>query len=488
LTPLLETTRKMMRGMEAFLALLFGLVVRGLPEALAGRYPLGFDTTTDYLVTLEKGTVASLGPSQLLLSPRFFNIVQQGAFSFLGDAIVTIKVLSVLFFGLFTLSIYLYASRALKLGGRTSLLAAAFASVSWLSLRVSWDLERNMLGLILAIFALVALASEDRKVGLISLPLAFMATWAHPMVAVFLGFGIAVETLYRVRKRGTVHVLGTAVLSVTVVTFLAQNYSPSTGLAVPGWGSAYLLPASGVWSSLTYFLLLAWPLLLLSIGIIWRRPSRSEGIYAWLLLAVLLAFLLPLMGVNTEYPFRVWLMLCFPLSITAAVGAMALPRLWRAPAGWGALGVAVLLILGVPYLVLEPQQVGVSVFLGLENFGPSAYQQNVVPVSQTQSLLDALHTAVQLTSNGSTALLPEQFYGLALYAEGHSPLVVDMGYVGPLYNNSISGAASRLADGRDGAFFVVWWNPGQGWYGEASLSSDFTPVASNGVFTVYRWH
>jgi hypothetical protein len=156
--------------------------------------------------------------------------------------------------------------------------------------------------------------------------------------------------------------------------------------------------------------------------------------------------------------------------------------------GWGTIGVAVLLILAVPFLALEPQQLGVNASLGLQDYGPSAFQQNVVPVSQTHSLLDALHTAVQLTSNGSTLLLPGQFYGLELYADGPSPLVVNLGYVGPMYNASVSEATSRLVDGRQGAYFVVWWNPGQGWYGEANLSSDFTAVASNGVFTVYRWH
>jgi hypothetical protein len=221
----------------AVFAFLSGVAVRAYPEVLAGPYPLGFDTTTGYLSTLMTTNVFTMSASQLLGGANLYYVVQQAAYSVLGDPFLTLKVVPVILYGLFALSIFVYSSSGLKLSVRTSLVASAFASLSWLALRLSWDLERNVLGLSLAILTLALLSSHRRGSRLLATPVALLAVWAHQLVAVFLLGCMAVELMFDAARSGRLSSEALVAIVPASALFLFENYSPRTVIAVPAWPS-----------------------------------------------------------------------------------------------------------------------------------------------------------------------------------------------------------------------------------------------------------
>gem|GEM_PF-6813693 len=468
----------------AVFAFLSGVAVRAYPEVLAGPYPLGFDTTTGYLSTLMTTNVFTMSASQLLGGANLYYVVQQAAYSVLGDPFLTLKVVSVILYGLFALSIFVYSSRGLKLSVRTSLVASALASLSWLALRLSWDLERNVLGLSLAILTLALLSSHRRGSRLLAAPMALLAVWAHQLVAVFLLGCMAVELMFDAARSGRLSSEKLLAIAPASALFLFENYSPRTVIAVPAWSSTSMWgygPAE-TWGGLVYFLLLSWPLLVLAGGIAFRRGFRPSGaLVAWSAFALCFALLLPAFGLNTVWPYRVWLMMAFPLPILAAAGADAWPRLAKvSPLTAGSL---LLLVLAVPFLSLPPEALPVNYALGVVNYGPSAYQQNVVPVEATPKLLEALKEA-STVSGGKTLLLPEQFVGFSRYV--HIDGAVSVGLVGSWYGNTLDSAVLAKAEGMEPPYETIWWKAGSRWYGVPPPSQDVVTIGGNDMFVLYE--
>ncbi|MBE0520418.1 hypothetical protein IBX35_05190, partial [Candidatus Bathyarchaeota archaeon] len=165
---------------------LVGLIIRLIPELLAFPYPVGFDTI--YYAAVMKGGVIWSHWSTFFTSTWLVYAVIVPLYSVLNvDPFLLLKVLAPVLYGLNVAGVYWFARKMLGWDVRMSLLAGGFFAVQLASLRISWDLLRNTLGLGILLFALPFIKRVDSKRGFVCFVLLSLLTvFAHEYAAVTL--------------------------------------------------------------------------------------------------------------------------------------------------------------------------------------------------------------------------------------------------------------------------------------------------------------
>ena len=178
-----------------------------------GPYVVGFDTMGHYIPTtvLWLNGGVDLG-AYIATAPLFYTILMLFA-SASVPLTITLKVLPLILHGLLGLSIYGYAHRSLKWSPKKSVFTAVMGTVYFVALRISWDLLRNELALILFFVVLILLHDENSSGGKYSwkryaiLALAMISVvLAQRLVAVIM-FGTVIFTVsYRMlpKRRGKI--------------------------------------------------------------------------------------------------------------------------------------------------------------------------------------------------------------------------------------------------------------------------------------------
>lgn len=180
---------------------MLGFFVRLIPEILAFPYPTGFDTVW-YAYLMKKSVIwphwSTFFTSTWLLYAiivPLYNILRV-------DPFLILKVLVSVLFGLNVAGVFWFARKMLGWNVRLSVLAAGFFAVQLASLRISWDLLRNTLGLGVLLFTLPFIKKLDSKSGFACFVLfSLLTVFAHEYAAVTLLVTVLGLLFYRIFKR-----------------------------------------------------------------------------------------------------------------------------------------------------------------------------------------------------------------------------------------------------------------------------------------------
>jgi len=174
------------------LSFILGFTIRLVPEILSYPYPIGFDTVY-YAARIKNGVIWSSSASVfsmwlyegILISVD--KIVQM-------DPFLLLKLVVPLLFGLNVCGIYFFSRKALNWRIKTGLIAAFFFALQLASLRLSWDLHRNLLGSAILLFALpLTTGIQKNRNYWILLGLSVLLVLSHALVFVlFLAVVLAV--------------------------------------------------------------------------------------------------------------------------------------------------------------------------------------------------------------------------------------------------------------------------------------------------------
>lgn len=188
---------------KALLACLsIGFLVRMVPELLAYSTPIGFDTIS-YAVVMKSGIIfpnwGTFFTSTWLLNAfivPLYSLTQV-------DPFLILKIVGPLLYGLNVAGIYWFARKNLGWSTTMGIAAGIFFALQLATLRISWDLLRNTLGLGLLLFAFAYIKDIKSNRGLaIFGVLSVLSIFAHEYAAVTLIFvvlGLAVWRLVRGR-------------------------------------------------------------------------------------------------------------------------------------------------------------------------------------------------------------------------------------------------------------------------------------------------
>jgi hypothetical protein len=139
----------------AFAAFLIPLAIRAIPEILVGPYPVGWDTIAFYVpntldwATGKLGWVALLGTAPLLymISVPVYWITRV-------NPVWIFKIMGPILYGSMIYALYLFLRLGLGRTERMALGSGLLTSLFFVTLRISWDLYRNMLGLTFILLSL----------------------------------------------------------------------------------------------------------------------------------------------------------------------------------------------------------------------------------------------------------------------------------------------------------------------------------------------
>ncbi|MCW4024554.1 MAG: hypothetical protein NWF01_05915 [Candidatus Bathyarchaeota archaeon] len=166
--------------------MLIGFAVRLIPELLAYPNPIGYDTT-HYALKMQQELIISNWTQIFTTTWLLYAIIVPLQKIIQGDPFMILKFFAPLLFGLNVAGVYWFARKTLNWSFKMSLVAAIFFALQLASLRISWDLLRNTLGLGLLLFAFSYVKTVNSKRGFaLFTGLSLLTVFAHEYAAVIL--------------------------------------------------------------------------------------------------------------------------------------------------------------------------------------------------------------------------------------------------------------------------------------------------------------
>ena len=495
-----------------------GFLIRLVPELLAFPFPIGFDTI-HYAATMKSGVILAnwsnfFTSSWLLyaLIIPLYNLVQM-------DPFLLLKIVAPLLFGLNVAGVYWFSRKMLGWNLRMGVLTGLFFALQLASLRISWDLLRNALGLGILLFALSYITQVNSKHGfLIFSSLALLSVFAHEYAAVTLLVVVIGLLGWRTIKRNldsrsirlglaalpalTVFLVG-IVLRVFPVSYATEtNVINSVGDTVSARVSGlpfiinYLHVQSSIDSYASYFNLA------LSVGLLFvvlflpylylvvKGFFRNGVLTLWtglLLIGAFSCLIIPFAAL----PFwnRWMFMLVYPFTFYAVNGFGKLLSKLREKttlfSSWfshrkAATMVLVTFSLGIAYLatpvLMAYTDASVPVVTGTYLYFSTS---PTVPYQDVNSVIEAMSWLNSHLDASSCVALHHAFvcWGQLYLDKSHEIVHFEI---------DINAALKTCFSTGFNRVFFVWWNEPIGWYG-LSLPESFIEVQDFGRISVYEY-
>jgi len=495
-----------------------GFFVRLIPELLAFPLPIGFDTIY-YAFAMKSGVVLPHWSAFFTSTWLLYALIVPLYSLLQGDPFLLLKVVAPLLFGLNVAGVYWFARKMLGWDLRMGLLTGVFFALQLASLRISWDLLRNTLGLGILLFALSYLKEIGSKRGFALFALfSLLTVFAHEYAAVTLLVAVVGLVVWRLvrrqvdsgSKRLTLAVLPALTVFMTGIWLRIFPVKYALGTNVVNAGDAvsaqqgslfFMVDYLRVKSSVDYYA--SYWTLALSVGLLFavlylpylflvaKGFFKNRILNLWTMLLLIGAFgCLAVPFFALEYWHRWMFMLVYPFTFYAVNGfSKLLPKTscegkTRASSWFSnKKATATILLtfsLGAAYLATPVLMVYASVsvpsitatYLYFSN-SPTVPYEDVNSVVQAMSWLNGNMTAV------SCVVLQQAFLSWGR-------LDLDKSHVIVYFENDVNSAVSTAFGHGFSRVFFVWWNTPIGWYG-ISVPGSFVSVQDFGRISVYAY-
>ncbi len=467
------------------------IVIRAIPEALSHPYLIGYDTI------LYAGTIQRAKSCVDLLSSFSSPLLPVMLYPFgkiFGSAAV-MKIYPPVTYGLLAVALFVFARKSLGLNRFESTFSTVFVLVQFGMLRLSWDLHRNILGLVFLLMLLSAVQGPVRRGQLVlNGILAVLVFLTHELTSLLLVGTLLILTLMQLIKREPARLrslVPTAVVSILILSYMASAHSHR----VPEMFAAYASPEM-LLSVPVFFGFLYLPLL--PFAILSYRASREQC--AWLLTTAVAGF----SPVFSPFAFALWdrwmLTMAPAIGLLGASGILRFARFAarkllgpaqsHTPADLRSRIVSVLVLT----LLFMPSVYLASGFMTYRSDRPFWYFDNPklwrsVPATMLSNTLalrdvaDMIRVISELDTiieRNDVVLAHDAFYGwLLLYLDERTNLI------GFEYNAVDSAVISAKEQGFEG-IYLLWFVPNRGWHEPDPDLSFFKEMFRSGIIVVYR--
>src|SRR5205807_938584 len=434
-TRLLEAFREHRFLLAAFL---IPLCIRAIPEILVGPYPVGWDTIAFYVpntldwATGRLGWVALLGTAPLLymISVPVYLMTR-------ANPVWIFKIMGPILYGGLILALYRFLRLGLRWTERMSLGAGLMTSLYFVTLRISWDLYRNMFGLTFILLSLPLFGSlKEPRSQLLLAGLVVLAVASDQLTGVVALSLIGARALVQILgKRWDEFVTLMKVGGPGLLFFLLVAYA---GVILPG-GSLVQQQASvpgldSVVSSagfLGYIYLPIAPLVFLGLRRIANTDLRNWTV---VLLGLALTALVPLSGFIVM-GYRWSLLLDIPLCIYASAGIARISGAGRPIINWSGLArgkilpmFSMILLVSAALYIVVPAQNAMLYYTSFPGFLPTSMVQDSAPLSDMASLRAALSWVATQMGPRDVLITHQAIYGWARAYLPSSDKIIDYGY------------------------------------------------------------
>lgn len=496
------------------LCFLAGFFIRLVPEILAFPYPVGFDAV--YYAVVMKAGVVWVHWSQFFTSTWLFNAITVPLYNVTSvDPFLLLKLIVPLLYGLNVAGIFWFARKVLSWNVKLSLFAGALFSIQLASLRISWDLFRNTLGLGLLLFTLpfVSRIVSKRDFVLFVL-LSLLTVFAHEYAAVTLlavVLGLFAQRLLRKRlTRADVMTFLAALPALCI--FLAGiflrlfpiAYSTVTNVISTGdtssgrflFFSNYLSVRDAVFYYPNYLwlvfdVLLLFGFLYLSYLYLVRKGLfRNAILDLWVALLLIGAFgclIFPFFAL--DYWDRWMFMLAYPFTFYAVNGIRGFLKDHSTRSHEHSFGISTKKMKGMLIItgLLGCTYLATPTLMSTVNAGIfSAYPASIhfssaptVPYEDVDGVIQAMNWLdTHMDGNSCVVLHHALFQWGQLYLDKTHEIVH--------FSNDINSAVNVGLDHGFSTVYFVWWNVNIGWYG-LKVPNNFARLQDFGRMSVYDY-
>ena len=501
-------------GKGLLFCFLAGFFVRLIPEFLAFPHPIGFDTVY-YAAALREGVIWPHWSSFFTHTWLFYAITVP-LYQFIGgEPFLFLKVAAPLLYGLNVAGIYWFARKMLGWSTRSSFLAGGFFAFQLASLRISWDLLRNTLGMGLLLFALpfVDRLNSKREVACFVL-LSLLTVFAHEYSAVSLlvivlvyvftrlneekGDKVALRTvlgllpaltifsaglflrIFPISYAAETNVLSTGELEVGRFFFFANYFSvEDTVFHYPSYWSL-------VFDVVVLFALLYLPYLFL----VWKGFFRNVVLDVWTGLLLIGSFgclIFPFFAL--DFWSRWMFMLVYPFTFYAVNGLTVFLRKYEGSDVKSLMkftsrkvkGMILLtVLLGCVYLATPVLMSTVNI--GVFAISPASAHFSsapTVPYEDVNGVVEAMEWLDGNMDGDSCVVLQHAFLSWG-------QLYLDKSHTIVHFENDVNLAVDTAFEHGFTRVFFVWWNEPIGWYG-VTVPEGFVRLQDFGRISVYEY-
>jgi hypothetical protein len=477
----------------ALAAFLIPLFIRSIPEILVGPYPIGWDTIAFYVPNTLDWAAGKAGFTEILgAAPLMYMISVPVYWVTRVNPVWIFKIMGPILYGSMIWALFRFLKIGLKWPDKQALGGALLTSLYFVTLRISWDLYRNMLGLtfILLSLPLIEDMKGPRKQALLS-ALIVLAVAADQLTGVIVLVMVGARALIGLTRNQWKEFAGIVKVALPgTVLFLATAYA---GLIVPGIGLvSHQAPVPSLTSAslslgfLGYAYLALVPLILIGLRKVRNIELRTWSVFCT---ATVATAILPFFGPIVE-SYRWSLLLDIPLCVFAAAGLYRLVESVRPRIGWSrnfhrlilpTLS-AVLMISATLYIALPAQQAMVY-YTAYPELLPTSMVQDTIPMSDLGNLRSLLDAAAARIDPGTVLITHQAIYG---WARAYLPSLSNR-LVNYQYNDPLTGVAIAKSAGYS-SVLMIWWVDGSGWHNQPNVPSGFRELIQNGDLALYTYN
>jgi hypothetical protein len=474
-------------------AFLVPLLIRSIPEILVGPYPIGWDTIAFYVPNTLDWAAGKAGFTEILGTAPLMYMISVPAYILTRvNPVWIFKIMGPILYGTMIWALFRFLKIGLKWPDKQALGGALLTSLYFVTLRISWDLYRNMLGLtfILLSLPLIEDMKGPRKQALFSMLIVFAvaADQLTGALALVLFGARAFGDLARLQRREFVRMV--KVVLPGAVLFISITYA---GLILTGIGlvrTQASVPTVGDATASLGFLAYAYlplvPLILLGIN-----SAPTPDLRNWLIfcVAVVAMALLPLFGPIVA-SYRWALLLDIPICIYAAAGLSRLAGATSLSISWMSgfhgkiipIFSTILIVSTVLYIALPAQQ-AVTYYTAFPGMLPTSMVQDTIPGSDAGNLQQLLNSAAARMGPGTVLITHRAIYG---WARAYLPSFLQDRLINYEYNGPLTGVEMAKSEGYT-SMLMIWWINGSGWHNQPYVPSGFVSVFQDGDLVLYEF-
>jgi hypothetical protein len=476
----------------ALAAFLIPLGIRAIPEILVGPYPIGWDTIAFYVPnTLDWATGKTGWLTMLGTAPLMYMISVPAYLLSHANPVWIFKIMGPVLYGGMLWALFRFLRIGLKWPDRQALGGALLTSLYFVTLRISWDLYRNMLGLTFILLSLPLLGSlETRKKQALLSVLVVLAVASDQLTGVLALVLVSARALTEMAhgmrtKFAGITLVGLPGLSlfflILYANFLVSGQAPIQQQPnAPGLDTIALSVGF-----LGYAFAIILPFAVIGFRRTWNADLRSWWMFC---LAASLTALLPFFGFIVA-SYRWALLMDIPLCIYATAGIIHLARATSPIIKFPKLSLSkitpvftiILVTLSILYITLPAQQ-AMAYYSVFPSLLPTSMVQDSVSMSDMPSVR-AMLDWVAVNSGPNTVLITHQ----AIYGWARAYLPATTHIVNYAYSTPLDGVLVARSAGYT-SILMIWWVNGSGWHGQPDVPSGFLPLIEGGSIALYAYY
>lgn len=501
---------------KRYLLLLFiiGFSIRSIPNLLTS-YPIGYDTI-DYANDIFsfrfdlKSFLSYQTPLLILIASIIHTLSSIHPF-------IILRFLQPVLYGILITSFYYAAKEVYQWNTKWAIVSAIMFCFQTTTLRLSWDLLRNELGLSLLLFTLPKTTNPRKSYSFMILTI--LIVLSHELISVLLFVivvGLVFKNICQVNYTSAKALIVTTLPSMIIFLSIVFHGSILPVEATPNVTNSYTLPVNrsipfpfvnylaGEWTvnyegSYLYLLLdvgsvfLAsflplMPLLLIQLqGYKFKRDVTSIDIWAWFCtIAFLNCVISPTFALLAWH--RWMFLLIIPFTFYAIEGIMKLKEKKKVNISYKkiiiVIACSIYFVLAILYLSSSYTcPLSLSALINpASKYSPTTMLRHTTPIEDTFSIIQTFQWINQHFNNNTCILVSDAFIDWADLNVNTDVSLIN--YRNRKINDGLTFAQSL----NNPEIYWLWWNNGVGleWYGQ-SIPEAFTPVFQLDNISVYKY-